>query len=187
VSAFHPASQVDNSADIHVAGCTLQINSDLDKDSPLLLKSSGSLDGNRFFLPTPQSDVLRFRAKEKVLLACPGTGNNLVVNRRQKTYKETSASCDSGRLQGQLSCHFQFIFLYLGGDRLDGSINLTSHLCNAIRTAQINKYWYDSIYFVSLNIIVIIVLTAPFRKYVKTHKGMHILKVLKGSGFNIFL
>lgn len=93
---------------MHVAGCTLRINSDLDKDTPLLLKPSGSLDGNRFFLPTPESDVLHFRAKERLLLACPGTGNNLVVNERQKTYKEASVSCDSGTLQRlyQFPVHF---------------------------------------------------------------------------------
>jgi hypothetical protein len=34
-----------------------------------------------------------------------------------------------------------------------------------IKTAQINKCWYDRIYFVLLNIIVIVALTAPFGKY----------------------
>jgi hypothetical protein len=83
---------------MHVAGCTLRINSDLNKDSPLLLKPSGSLDGYRFFLPTPESDVLYFKPKEKLLLACPGDGNSLVINRRPKTYKETSVACVSGTL-----------------------------------------------------------------------------------------
>jgi hypothetical protein len=81
-----------------VAGCTLRINSDLNKDSPLLLKPSGSLDGYRFFLPTPESDVLHFKPKEKLVLACPGDGNSLVINRRQKTYKEASVACVSGTL-----------------------------------------------------------------------------------------
>jgi hypothetical protein len=87
---------------MHVAGCTLQINSDLDKDSALLLKPSGSLDGYRFFLPTSESDILHFKPKEKLLLACPGTGNYLVINKRQKTYKEISVACDSGTLQGHM-------------------------------------------------------------------------------------
>jgi hypothetical protein len=44
-------------------------------------------------------------------------------------------------------------------------------------SAQINKCWYDIIYFVLLSIIAIFVLIASFEKYVKTHNGMHTLKV----------
>jgi hypothetical protein len=58
------------------------------------------------------------------------------------------------------------------------------------RTASCGRLTVDALvstYFVLLNIVVIVVFTVPFRKYVKTHNGMHTLKVLRRSGFNILL
>jgi hypothetical protein len=46
--------------------------------------------------------------------------------------------------------------------------NRTKYCDVAIRTAQINRCWYDSIYFVLLSFLFMVVLTAPFLKYVKT-------------------
>lgn len=79
-----------------VSGCSLRINSDLGKESALLLKPSGSLDGHRFMLPTAESDILTFKHAEKILLTCPGNGNSIVINNRQKQYSEVIATCQSG-------------------------------------------------------------------------------------------
>jgi hypothetical protein len=60
-------------------------------------------------------------------------------------------------------------------DTVHGHIILPEHDLKrkGIRTAQINKCWYDSLYFVLLSIILIVVLTASFGKYFKTHNGLH--------------
>jgi len=92
-----------NEAELHIAGCSLRINSDLVQESALLLKPSGPVDGHHFFLPIPKSDELRFKPGQDLLLACPGKRNSIVIKGQPETYNKEitaiTAFCYSGRLQ----------------------------------------------------------------------------------------